>query len=258
MSDAENGSTRAMSARVASCRRYRSKVLDDVAAEAEEVHDVAIVGGVLEAERVSQLVDARQIDDALAKEVVRARARRDVQPERRHVGTDVDRGTTTAGDRQRPHLTVLTLLRTRPINAHERRRFGCLHEAQRVAGLALPGFQRPYRQVAIAGPVARPPRAVGHEVRYWRSRIERLERDALGSEGEAGRPHDHSGDRGATKADRRGGTALHKFFAHLLPARSFAAVVHASTTVKYRSTAFLPTSNGFASPALRLAAVSAL
>src|SRR5688500_5529161 len=84
-----------------------TEVLDDVAAVPEEIHDVVERRGVRQAERVSELVEAGQVDDAFAQQVVGRGAPRDLWTKPVHVGADVHRGTVAAVDDERPHLAVL-------------------------------------------------------------------------------------------------------------------------------------------------------
>ena len=94
------------------------EVLDDVAAVAEGIHDVAEVAGVFEAEGVSELVEARQVDDGVAEEIVGAAAFGDVGPERGESGRTKTRATRLPY-RQVFGFAVLSLSRTGPVEADD-------------------------------------------------------------------------------------------------------------------------------------------
>src|SRR6185503_15185641 len=84
-----------------------SEELRYIAAESEEIHDVAEVRRVAQAERVPELVDAGEIHDGLAQQRIRPRPAGDVRSERRRIGPDVDGGPSSIANPQRPHLAVL-------------------------------------------------------------------------------------------------------------------------------------------------------
>ena len=153
MSASESPATRAMSRARAKLTAIAAEELHDVAAVAEEVHDVVERGGVREAERVTELVQAGQVDDGLAEQIVCGGALRDLRAESVHVGTDVDGRATAASHDERPHLAVLAVARVRPVQPHEGGRFRSRDQAQRGARVPLPGRQRPVRELAIAGTV---------------------------------------------------------------------------------------------------------
>jgi hypothetical protein len=96
----------------------------DVAAVAEEIHDVGVLRRVFEAECVAKLMDACEIDDRVPEQGVRSRELPDVLAQCIRVRADEDRGATTAAYQDGSHLTVLSGARCHPIDSDERRLFG--------------------------------------------------------------------------------------------------------------------------------------
>src|SRR5690242_4274751 len=66
------------------------EVLDDIAAEAEAVHDVLEFGRVREAQRMPALVQASEIYDGIAQQLVVRCGGRNIFSQLRHVGIHVN------------------------------------------------------------------------------------------------------------------------------------------------------------------------
>ena len=78
--------------------------IDDVAAEAEVIHHIGESIRVREAERVTDLMQAGEIDDRLAKQRIGTRRVRDVRAQRIGVGTHIDLGAANAVESAPEHL----------------------------------------------------------------------------------------------------------------------------------------------------------
>jgi len=68
------------------------EVLDDITTEAEAVHNVLEFGRVREAQRVPTLVQASEIHDGIAQQLVVRRGGRNLFSQLRHVGIHVNLG----------------------------------------------------------------------------------------------------------------------------------------------------------------------
>ena len=68
MSASERPDTIAMSFPRMDLRAITPEILDHVSSVAEEIHDVAEIAGVLEAERVAEFMQARKVHDAFTQE----------------------------------------------------------------------------------------------------------------------------------------------------------------------------------------------
>src|SRR5690606_2875387 len=145
----------------------------DVPAVAEEVHDVCVLCRMLEAERVPDLVQAGQVHDRLAQQIVQPRRLRDVGTQRVGVRTYEHHGAALTVDEDRPHLAVLAGARGNEVDAQQGRFFGSWFKGQRALRRTLPGFEGPLCELPIGGPKGRSRYAFGNEVRDGPARIER-------------------------------------------------------------------------------------
>lgn len=117
-----------------------------------------------ETERVAELVQTRQIDDAVTEENVCSGAPRNILPPRFHVGLYEGGRSRPSVDNQRPHLSVLAVRCVSPVESNERGRFGGGLESKRRGGTSLPRFQGPERKLSIGRTEAGPPAPVRDEV----------------------------------------------------------------------------------------------
>ena len=130
-----------------------SEEADEIAAVAEEIHDVVEVGRVTEANGVPQFMQARQVHDRIAHQRIGARGTRHVGTERGYIGPDEHRRAAPPIQRQRTHLAVLTRRRRHEVNAQQRLALarGWL-KLQRSTDRAFPHLECPAREIVIAGP----------------------------------------------------------------------------------------------------------
>src|SRR4249919_4250787 len=101
-------------------RAIPAEELHDIAAIAKEIHDVAEIARVLEAERVTELVNASQVDDRVSKKDIRSGARGEILAERIDIGTDEHGRAAAPPDDDRLHFAVLTTARLLPEHADAR------------------------------------------------------------------------------------------------------------------------------------------
>src|SRR6185369_699424 len=99
----------------AKLRPVTVEVFRDIAAVTEVIHDVAVLARVLQSQCVPELVDAREIDDAFAKERVAIGLVGNVGPKRSHVRMDVESSAEPPIDDDSFHLAIATLGRFSPI-----------------------------------------------------------------------------------------------------------------------------------------------
>lgn len=134
----------------AKLRTITAEVLDDVSAVAKEKHDVAKIARVVEPQGVTELVQAGQIDNGIAQEIVRSGASRDIGAERFDVGPYKNGGSAPAVHQKRLGFAIFTAAGFGPIKANERGGFGGRFEMQTFARVALPRLEGPESEFAVA------------------------------------------------------------------------------------------------------------
>ena len=142
-----------MSSRCTQRAAVAAEELRDVTAEAKEVHHVLEVGSMRETQRMAELVQARQVDDRVAKQSVEPCLRGDLVAQGRGVRPDVDGRTASAVDLESGASRRTGRPPRRPINPHQRLVLVlCADERQLTARRPLPRLERPNRELRVAGP----------------------------------------------------------------------------------------------------------
>jgi hypothetical protein len=113
------------------------EVFNDIAAELEAVHDVRKIGGMVQPDRMTGLVQARQVHDRIAEQSVALPGSRDLGSELGEIGMHFNRGAPLAVQRKRSRIAVKLWAFAQP-------------EPQAAPGCLLPSLQRPLRQFGIA------------------------------------------------------------------------------------------------------------